>query len=197
MEKSGVEMNEATLVTTLSACVSLGDLEMGKKVHGFMESRGIKGGIPLNNALLDMYTKCGCMSMARRLFDEMPSKDVISWTSIVSSAANWVSLDEARKLFNGATGRDLVLTDRNDQWAEKLIEEMPYKNAKEILPFLASLLGACRTHRNVQMVKKLEKRITKLESSLAANQWEDVTEVRRRTKDQGIKKTLSGAAPLK
>ncbi|KAJ0987985.1 hypothetical protein J5N97_006341 [Dioscorea zingiberensis] len=167
MEKSGVELNEATLVTTLSACVSLGDLEMGKKVHGFMENRGIKGSIPLNNALLDMYTKCGCMSMARRLFNEIPSKDVISWTSIVSGYASSGLLEQA----------------------EKLIEEIPYKNAKEILPFLASLLGACRTNRNVQMVKKLEKRITELESSLVANRWEDVTEVRRRTKDQGIKKT--------
>ncbi|KAJ0984710.1 hypothetical protein J5N97_003066 [Dioscorea zingiberensis] len=84
MEQSEVELNEATLVTTLSSCVSLGDLEIGKKVHGFMKNREFKGNILLNNALLDIYTQYGYMSVARRLFDEneTPSKDVISWTSI-------------------------------------------------------------------------------------------------------------------
>ena len=62
--------------------------------------------------------------------------------------------------------------------AEKLIQELPYKNAKHILPFWSSLLGTCRIHGNDQMVKKLERRIAKLESTSKANRWEDMTEMR-------------------
>ncbi|EFJ17885.1 hypothetical protein SELMODRAFT_34237, partial [Selaginella moellendorffii] len=39
----------------------------------------------LNNHLIDMYCKCGSLSDAREVFDKMPSKNLFSWTMIISA----------------------------------------------------------------------------------------------------------------
>ncbi|KAE8681143.1 hypothetical protein F3Y22_tig00111342pilonHSYRG00221 [Hibiscus syriacus] len=38
----------------------------------------------VNNCLLDMYVKCGCIEFVGKLFDHMPVKTVASWTSMIS-----------------------------------------------------------------------------------------------------------------
>ena len=56
-----------------------------------------------------MYSKCGCLSIARQIFDAMPTKNVICWNSMVSGYVNCGQLDETRDLFERGPVRDLVL----------------------------------------------------------------------------------------
>ncbi|KAF8730515.1 hypothetical protein HU200_016929 [Digitaria exilis] len=77
--------NALTLASVLPACAALRSLGAGRAVHGFWLRRG---GVPganliVDNAVLDVYAKCGALLSARRLFDEMPTRDVRSWTSMV------------------------------------------------------------------------------------------------------------------
>ncbi|XP_058112362.1 pentatricopeptide repeat-containing protein At1g31430 [Magnolia sinica] len=109
MGREGVGPDEATLVSTLSACASLGDLELGKKIHCCIMSGEVEFSTVLGNALLDVYSKCGRVDLARPLFDEMPMKNVISWTSIVSGYVNNGQVDEARELFDRSLVRDVIL----------------------------------------------------------------------------------------
>lgn len=39
------------------------------------------------NTLIDLYVKCGVMESARKVFDEMPVRDVISRTSLIVAYA--------------------------------------------------------------------------------------------------------------
>ncbi|XXG53810.1 hypothetical protein AAC387_Pa03g1842 [Persea americana] len=151
MKGCGVQPDEATLVSTLSACASLHDLELGMIIHSYI-GRVIEFSIILGNALLDMYTKCGCMSLAHQFFDEMPSKNVISWTSLLSGYTNCGQLDEARELFKRSPVQDVVLWtamingyvlyNRFDE-ALALFREMQIKSIKPDRYTIVSLLTAC------------------------------------------------------
>lgn len=107
-QHSSLRPNEATVVSTLSACIALKMLELGKEIHRYVrEQLGFT--IKIGNALVDMYCKCGHLSIARQIFNDMPIKTVICWTSMVSGYVNCGQLDEARELFERSPVRDVVL----------------------------------------------------------------------------------------
>ncbi|XP_074573389.1 pentatricopeptide repeat-containing protein At4g38010-like [Curcuma longa] len=74
--------NALTLVGVLPACARLGELRSGRAIHGFAR-RGARNVI-LDNAILDFYMRCGDLLSARNLFGEMPLRDVVSWTTLIS-----------------------------------------------------------------------------------------------------------------
>ena len=82
------EPNEATVVTVLSASASIGALSLGQWVHSYIDSRYdlvVDGNI--ENALLNMYVKCGDMQMGLRVFDMIVHKDAISWGTVICGLA--------------------------------------------------------------------------------------------------------------
>ncbi|XP_011629221.1 pentatricopeptide repeat-containing protein At1g31430 [Amborella trichopoda] len=110
MEQDHIEPDEATLVTVISACVYLRNLDLGKNIHSYMEhDEKLRHSISLSNALIDMYSKCGCITAARVLFDGMREKTVISWTAMIHGYVNCGDLDNARMLFDRIQERDTVL----------------------------------------------------------------------------------------
>lgn len=103
-----VQPDEATVVSTLSACTALKNLDLGREIHEYVSTK-LGFTVIIRNALLDMYAKCGCLEVARDIFNAMPEKNVICWTSMVSAYANVGRLDEARALFERSPIKDLVL----------------------------------------------------------------------------------------
>ncbi|KAK6139534.1 hypothetical protein DH2020_026734 [Rehmannia glutinosa] len=107
-QEASVQPDEATVVSTLSACTALKSLDLGQQIHEYVSTQ-LGFTIIIRNALLDMYAKCGYSDVARGIFDAMPEKNVICWTSMVSAYVNSGRLDEARALFERSPVRDLVL----------------------------------------------------------------------------------------
>ncbi|GKB38850.1 pentatricopeptide repeat-containing protein [Tanacetum coccineum] len=108
MRGDGIKADEAAVVSTLSACVALRDLELGKEIHGYVRD-DIGFTMIICNALLDMYCKCGCVDVAREIFDGLLNKNVICWASMVSGYVSCGMLDEARRLFDESPAKDIVL----------------------------------------------------------------------------------------
>ncbi|KAI4316077.1 hypothetical protein L6164_024094 [Bauhinia variegata] len=98
--QSGLMPNDVTLVSVLSACAHLGALDLGKWIHKFIRQNKMKLRLFLGNALADMYAKCGCIDDARRVFDTLQQKDVISWTIIITGLAMHGHAHEAFSCFN-------------------------------------------------------------------------------------------------
>lgn len=74
-----------TIPIALKACAGLRALEYGRMIHGFVEKNdGIGKNIFVGSALIDLYSKCGKMSEALRVFKDFSRPDVVMWTSIVS-----------------------------------------------------------------------------------------------------------------
>ncbi|CAJ2665187.1 pentatricopeptide repeat-containing protein at1g31430-like protein [Trifolium pratense] len=106
--ESNEKPSEATVVSTLTACAVLRNVEVGKEIHSYI-AKELDFTTIMGNALLDMYCKCGYVSVARGIFDGMTVKNVNCWTSMVTGYVNCGQLDQARDLFDKSPTRDVVL----------------------------------------------------------------------------------------
>ncbi|XXG68168.1 hypothetical protein AAC387_Pa06g1318 [Persea americana] len=108
MRVKGLDIDSVGVATVVSACGQLGDLSVARKVHGFISKSGIEVDEFVNSGLLSMYGDCGSLDLARRLFDEMPGKNVFAWNAIIHQCAKHGRLDLAYQLFKEMPGRDVV-----------------------------------------------------------------------------------------
>ena len=109
MMNSGLEPDEVTLASVVSACASLCALKEGLQIHArVMKNNKFSDDIVLGNALVDMYAKCSRVSEARRVFDRMPVRNVVSETSMVSGYARAASIKAARFMFWKMKQRNVV-----------------------------------------------------------------------------------------
>ncbi|KAL0332130.1 UNVERIFIED_CONTAM: Pentatricopeptide repeat-containing protein [Sesamum calycinum] len=83
MVNSEMEFDSATVLSVLPACGYLKDLEVGREVHLLIKAKSFWKRLAVQNALLDMYVKCGRMDEARGVFDGMVEKDVVTWTTVI------------------------------------------------------------------------------------------------------------------
>ncbi|KAL5197257.1 hypothetical protein ABZP36_000769 [Zizania latifolia] len=89
-----------TLVSVLAACSDLAALHTGADVHQFVESNRVELDLKLGTALIDMYAKCGDIDSAQRVFDAMPDKDVLTWSSMIIGMANHGLGHDSLRLFS-------------------------------------------------------------------------------------------------
>ncbi|KAK4343193.1 hypothetical protein RND71_039009 [Anisodus tanguticus] len=83
MESLQVNPDAVTFVGVLSACANLGNQMIGFEVEQKIKSSGMRCNVFLKNALINMYARCGNLAKARIIFDEMPEKNLVSWTAII------------------------------------------------------------------------------------------------------------------
>lgn len=83
MSISGMGLDEFTVVGLLSSCAHVGALYLGIRMHKFADDSGFLDNLFVCNALIDMYAKCGSLDWARRVFNEMRKRDVLSWNSMI------------------------------------------------------------------------------------------------------------------
>ncbi|XP_010254277.1 PREDICTED: putative pentatricopeptide repeat-containing protein At3g15930 [Nelumbo nucifera] len=108
MEKMRVLPTPATLVSVLSACTKLMDLEIGIQVHRYIKDRKVEPNLTLENALISVYAACGEMDAALELFKSMKIRDVVSWTAMVTGFTNSAQLDKAQEFFDQMPERDII-----------------------------------------------------------------------------------------
>ncbi|XP_051123508.1 pentatricopeptide repeat-containing protein At3g26782, mitochondrial [Andrographis paniculata] len=84
MRKSGIKPNRSTFPCAIKSCSALRDLSSGKQAHQQALGFGYGSDIFITSALIDMYSKCGRLEDARNVFDEIPLRNVVSWTSMVN-----------------------------------------------------------------------------------------------------------------
>lgn len=82
LQREGMAFNYVTYACVLTALSGLAEFEYGRQVHGHV-LRSQHSYIILQNSLIDMYSKCGHLVYARRVFDEMRERTVISWNAML------------------------------------------------------------------------------------------------------------------
>ncbi|BFG26181.1 hypothetical protein CerSpe_124550 [Prunus speciosa] len=84
MVMEGAEVDEVTIITILGACDQISALQFGMSVHSCLVKKGFGANIIVGTALIDMYSKCGSLSCSRRVFEEIPRKNLVSWSAMIS-----------------------------------------------------------------------------------------------------------------
>ncbi|PWA84462.1 hypothetical protein CTI12_AA159350 [Artemisia annua] len=98
-----------SLVNILPAFASVRASMQGKEVHGYALKTCLFEDLFVGNALVDMYAKCGLMDAARKVFDLMKVKDVVSWNAMVTGYSQIGRFDDALGLFEKMRGEKIEL----------------------------------------------------------------------------------------
>ncbi len=83
----------------LNSCASLAALEQGRCAHKQIIESGYESDVCVGNSLVDMYAKYGSMEDACRVFDKLPSHDLVSWNALLGGYAMHGHWKEALKIF--------------------------------------------------------------------------------------------------
>lgn len=83
MEEGAFMPDVATLATVLPVCAREREIRVGKCVHGWAVKLSLDKELVVNNALTDMYSKCGFINDAQIIFNLNNNKNVVSWNTMV------------------------------------------------------------------------------------------------------------------
>ncbi|XP_031473636.1 pentatricopeptide repeat-containing protein At4g33990 [Nymphaea colorata] len=78
-------LDSITVASILPAIAPLGYLVKGRLIHVYVIKHGLDFDTFVSNALIDMYAKSGCILDARRVFDELRTKDLVSWNAVIAA----------------------------------------------------------------------------------------------------------------
>ncbi|XP_047941038.1 putative pentatricopeptide repeat-containing protein At3g13770, mitochondrial [Salvia hispanica] len=83
LQSEGMSFNYVTYACVLTALSGLAAFEYGRQMHGRVLRSHQSFYIAVENSLIDMYSKCGYLVYARRIFDAMCERSVISWNAML------------------------------------------------------------------------------------------------------------------
>lgn len=99
MRSEGFLPNNFTFPFVLKACARLLDLQLGVKIHTLVVKGGFDCDVFVKTSLVCLYAKCGYLEDAHKVFDDIPDKNVVSWTAIISGYIGVGKFREAIDMF--------------------------------------------------------------------------------------------------
>ncbi|XP_039123818.1 pentatricopeptide repeat-containing protein At5g55740, chloroplastic [Dioscorea cayenensis subsp. rotundata] len=74
-------------------------LELGRVGHGFCIRNNLDSDLSVMSAVIDLYSSCGKMELAQRVFDVATSRDLVVWNTLIFAYAQYGLSGEALKHF--------------------------------------------------------------------------------------------------
>ncbi|KAJ1437018.1 Tetratricopeptide-like helical domain superfamily [Sesbania bispinosa] len=102
MKLSGIRVDFIIVINILPAFAKIGALHYVRYLHGYSLKASLDSLKSLKTSFLSSYAKCGCIEMARKLFDEDKSshKDIIAWNSMISAYSKHGEWSQCFQLYN-------------------------------------------------------------------------------------------------
>ncbi|CAH1452836.1 unnamed protein product [Lactuca virosa] len=85
-----------------------GGLSLGRWIHCHIISVGLDTDVHVGVALVQMYASCGYVRDARKVFDEMPLRDVATWNAMISAYCKVDEVERACALFEIMPERNVI-----------------------------------------------------------------------------------------
>ncbi|KAJ4710675.1 Pentatricopeptide repeat-containing protein [Melia azedarach] len=109
MLKDGLgNLNRITFSTMLILCSSRGLVDLGRQIHGQIVRFGFGSYVFVGSPLVDMYAKLGLIYDAKRVFDEMPERNVVMYNTIITGLLRCGLVQESVRLFHGMKDKDSI-----------------------------------------------------------------------------------------
>lgn len=87
MQQTGNKPSKVTFLLMLKACATAEGLEQGRLIHNHITRCGLDADRIIGNSVVDMYAKCGNLEQAHEVFDELQSRDVVSYGALIAGYA--------------------------------------------------------------------------------------------------------------
>ncbi|XP_072970144.1 pentatricopeptide repeat-containing protein At3g26782, mitochondrial [Typha angustifolia] len=100
LNSGGVRQNAVTLSAVLLACAHAGASQTGKCIHNQVVRMGLEENVYVGTSVVDMYCKSGRVEMARKAFNRMKEKNILSWSSMVAGYGMHGRGPEALEVFD-------------------------------------------------------------------------------------------------
>ncbi|KAG9440717.1 hypothetical protein H6P81_020882 [Aristolochia fimbriata] len=152
MRRCGTDPIHLTYPAVIKGCAGSVAFWEGIQIHADVVKTGFLCDAYVQNGLLGMYARCGLMEDARQLYDEIPQRDIVSHTSIISGYFGVGDLASAQLVFDGVERADVVLWSaviagysQNEAPAKALdlFERMRSSGVKPNAVTMVSFLSAC------------------------------------------------------
>ncbi|KAF4376729.1 hypothetical protein F8388_025600 [Cannabis sativa] len=142
MRREGVRVDDVALVCVYKTCALLGNVEFGKGSHGFLEKIGLSSSVKVCNAVMDMYVKCRLLSEAKRVFENMDERSVVSWTVILDGEVSLGSVGSGRMVFD-------VMPEKNEvAWTIMLVGYIANGFTRDGFSLLVEMVFGCGLELN-------------------------------------------------
>ncbi|OVA16727.1 Pentatricopeptide repeat [Macleaya cordata] len=137
MLEKNFEPDNYTYPILIQACTALFSEKEGKQIHNHVLKMGFHLDVYVLNTSIKMYDVCGNLGHARRLFDESPVKDSVSWNSILAGYVKVGDVEEATSIFDQMPERNTIASNSmidllgktgHLRDARKLYDEMPKRD---------------------------------------------------------------------
>ncbi|XP_024517968.1 pentatricopeptide repeat-containing protein At2g21090-like [Selaginella moellendorffii] len=134
MDLEGIVGDGITLLGAIEACAQLQSLSRGRQIHARIVSLGLdRSELPLANSLIKMYSRCASVRDAKRVFDGMIHRDLVSWNTIIAALATNGHFDLALEAFNRMNQRDRA------SWNTMIVAFSQLGDHRRSMEFLASM----------------------------------------------------------
>lgn len=152
MLRESVTPNRFTFPSVTRACCVDYDVEEGKQVHAHVLKFGFGSDGVIQNNLIHMYMNFQYLEEARQVFDWMPHRDIVSWTTLISGYSQWGCVDEAFEVFelmperNSVSWNTMIAANvRSNRFQEAFALFDRMRSEKAVLDkyVAASMLSAC------------------------------------------------------
>ena len=98
VQVDGMAVDPMMIGSVLQACTELKSKNFVKEIHGYEMKRDLADTV-LQNAIANVYGEVGHIDYARRVFESIKSKDIVSWTSMITCCVHNELPVEALELF--------------------------------------------------------------------------------------------------
>ncbi|MCD7451954.1 hypothetical protein HAX54_014218 [Datura stramonium] len=98
--REGLSLDSYAFSIALKACAGLVTDKNALMVHCKVIKSGFVDALVLGNALIHAYARCGSISQANQVFEEMRYRDIVTWNSMFKAYALHGKANEALGLFD-------------------------------------------------------------------------------------------------
>lgn len=108
MKSNGVIPNDLTMVNVISAWSHCGQIWNCRMLHALVIKLHLEGLVRVSTNLMHAYCLCSGLGEAKKLFDWMPERNIVSWNVMLNGYAKAGLVDTARELFERIPDKDVI-----------------------------------------------------------------------------------------
>ncbi|KAK8319749.1 hypothetical protein V6Z11_A13G263500 [Gossypium hirsutum] len=98
MQTEGLGIDKYLIPSVLKACGHVLDQETWKKIHCLCVKKSLESDAFITSSLIDMYSKCGQVEKAKKVFDGMFVKELVALNAVVSGYARMGIVEKGLRL---------------------------------------------------------------------------------------------------